>query len=95
MAKRETYPEARERLFRELRALDYQVKDKLKVPQVRLTLTVPKMEYVDTITRTLYFLRQAVYLDDLSMGIDIRGMSADTLLAIVTETHIKRLEIGR
>lgn len=88
MPKRETYPEARTRLFAEFRALDFEVKDKLKVPQVKLMGLHPD-------SRTLYFNAQSVYLDDLSTHLDIRGMSADTLLAIVTEIHQKRLEIGR
>ena len=70
MAKKETYPEARTRLFAEFRALGYNVKDTLKVPQVEL----PDGE-------TLMFHSQAVYTksNNLSTWLDIRGMSALTL----------------
>lgn len=103
--KRETYPEARLRLFRELSALGFEVKVKdnrnfkpLKVPQVKITGLLQSFTQTHTWAmgnRTLYFHAQAVYLDDLSTGLDIRGMSADTLLAIVTEIHKSRLNIGR
>jgi hypothetical protein len=89
--KRETYPQARERLFRELRALNFEVKDKLKVPQV----AIHGLYTGSDTKRTLFFHAQAVYLDDLSMFLDYRGMSADMLLAIVQETHKSRLKIGR
>jgi hypothetical protein len=85
--KRETYPQARERLFRELRALSFEVKDKLKVPQV----TWHRKEAV----RRIYFHKQAVYLDSLSMQIDIRGMSCDTFLAMVNDCVEKWDKIGR
>ncbi len=92
------------RLFRELSELDFEVKVKgpnwkpLKVPQVKITGLVQSFAQTHTGAlgdRTLYFHAQAVYMDDLSTGLDIRGMSADTLLAIITEIHQKRLEIGR
>lgn len=104
MPKRETYPEARLRLFRELSALGFEVKvthnlKRLKVPHVTIhglpTMQLHDGTHVGDTKREVYFHTQAVYLDDLSMGVDIRGMSADTLCAIVTETHKRRLNIGR
>lgn len=71
---RETYPQARKRLFQELRALDFQVKDTLKVPQVILYTNKNRKDI-------LFFHTQAVYLNSHSLFIDIRGMKADTLLA--------------
>ncbi len=102
--KRETYPQARERLFRELKSIGFEVKPNLKIPQVKIdSAKIGKERFTPNgamitlygVNRTLYFHSQAIYLDDLSTGLDIRGMSADTLLAIVTDIHQKRLEIGR
>lgn len=85
--KPETYAAARNRILHECKKLGFTVKASLKVPQV-------KLEY-EGIQRTLYFQKQAVYLDDLSMHQDIRGMSADMLLAIAIKEHESRLRIGR
>lgn len=70
MAKKETYPEARTRLFAEFRALGYKVKDQLIVPQVELPCG-----------ETLMFHKQAVYTksNNLSTWLDIRGMPAQVL----------------
>ena len=70
MAKKETYPEARSRLFAEFRAMGCTVKDQLVVPQVVLPCG-----------ETLMFHKQAVYTksNNLSTWLDIRGMSAVTL----------------
>ncbi len=83
----ETYQKARKRILTECAALGFIVKPDLKVPQV-------KLEY-NEVRRTLYFHKQAVYLDDLSMHVDIRGMSADMLLAMALKEHENRLRIGR
>ena len=91
--KRETYPEARLRLFTEFSKLGFKVKPALKIPQVVIHDLYVGVEA--GATRTLFFHAQAVYLDDLSMFLDYRGMSADTLLAIVIETHKSRLQINR
>lgn len=91
--KRETYPQAQERLFRELRDLGFEVKDKLKIPQVKIHGLYVGVE--SNATRTLFFHAQAIYLDDLSMFLDYRGMSADMLLGIVQETHKSRVKINR
>lgn len=70
MAKQETYPQARVRLFAEFRALGCNVKDQLVVPQVELPCG-----------ETLLFKAQAVYTksNNLSTWLDIRGMSAESL----------------
>jgi hypothetical protein len=70
MARKETYPEARSRLFAEFRALGCRVKDQLVVPQVELPCG-----------ETLMFHKQAVHTksDGLSTWLDIRGMSAESL----------------
>lgn len=91
--KRETYGQAQARLFAEFRALDFEVKDKLKVPQVVIHGLYVGVE--SHTTRTLFFRTQAVYLDDLSMHLDYRGMSADMLLGIVKEIHDRRVQINR
>lgn len=91
--KRETYSQAQARLFAELRALGFEVKDRLKVPQVKIHGLYVGVE--SGATRTLFFRTQALYLDDLSTFLDYRGMSADTLLGIVREIHASRVEINR
>jgi hypothetical protein len=76
--KNETYPQARKRLFRELKTYGAIVKDTLKVPQVKLNLGLDEV--------TLYFKPQAVYLEAHSLDIDIRSMKAEFLLGIVVAT---------
>lgn len=83
----ETYAAARNRILHECKRLGFTTKTSLKVPQV-------KLEYGDA-RRTIYFRKQAVYLDELSMHIDIRGMSADMLLSIALKVHESRLKIDR
>jgi hypothetical protein len=110
MSKRETYPEARQRLFAQLRSLQFEVKDRLKVPQVTWhpayskRLDTSPAENFKTLVggldtpesvRKIYFRPQAVYLDSLSTNIDIRGMSCDTFLALINDCHEKWLKIGR
>ncbi len=110
MSKRETYPQARQRLFAELRSLCFEVKDKLKVPQVtwhpayaarkdtsqaeNFRTLVGVLDKPESV-RKIYFRPQAVYLDSLSTNLDIRGMSCDTFLALINECHEKWLKIGR
>ncbi len=69
---KETYAAARLRLFRELPALGY----KVTTYNMGRTLKVP---YVEKSGRRFDFHGQAVYDHDinLSLWIDIRGMSAD------------------
>jgi hypothetical protein len=81
--KRETYSEARARIFRECRALGFIVKDTLKVPQVVLENTKWNKD-------TLFFHAQAVYLNVHSTWLDIRGMSTDTFLAMVRDIQERR-----
>lgn len=69
--KQETYKAARVRLLNELSAKGYPTKPGLKVPQV----------WFDSDAKhTLFFHAQAVYLDQHSTWIDIRGMSSETFL---------------
>ena len=76
---KETYQQARLRLFSEFRAKGYVVKDQLKVPQVELPCG-----------ETLMFHSQAVYTksNNLSTWLDIRGMSADALEYKTKKTQV-------
>jgi hypothetical protein len=67
---KETYPQARTRLFAEFRAMGCVVRDQLVVPQVELQCG-----------ETLMFHKRAVYTksNNLSTWLDIRGMSAESL----------------
>lgn len=70
--KQETYKAAQTRLLAEFTSLGYVTKPNLKRPQVVLDNQ-----------RTLFFRSQAVYRNELSMHIDIRGMTAAQVLAKV------------
>lgn len=61
----EKYPDARARLLRELPQHGWQVKPNLKVPWARRP---------EDRSNTLWFKSQAVYLNDHSLFLDIRGM---------------------
>ena len=80
MAK-ETYPEARLRLFREFSEAGLTVKPTLKIPQVKLTTG-----------HTLYFKAWAVYLEAHSLWIDIRGMSANDVITAALNGTLRREE---
>jgi hypothetical protein len=82
MAKKETYPEARTRLFAEFAAMGCNVKSHLIVPQVELPCG-----------ETLMFHKQAVYTksNNLSTWLDIRGMSA---VALKYRTEKKRIPLS-
>ncbi len=79
--KKETYPEARLRLFAGLSAAGHTVKPGLKVPQCLMSTG-----------ETLYFRPQAVYLEAHSLWIDIRGMSLEQFLgAVLQAKSIRKL----
>jgi hypothetical protein len=67
----ETYSAARARLLGELAAMDWTTRPGLKVPWAE----PPSGGY------RLWFRPQAVYLNDHSLWIDIRGLSAQALIA--------------
>lgn len=79
--KKETYPEARLRLFESLTQAGHAVKPALKVPQCQLSSG-----------ETLYFQKQAVYLEVHSLWIDIRGMSLESFIgAVLKARQIRKL----
>lgn len=74
----ETYQAARRRLLGEFAAMNFKTsKIDLKVPWVEFPFIQGKYK--------IYFRPQAVYLNAHSLMLDMRGMSAQTLLE-----HIKR-----
>lgn len=78
----ETYKQARERLLNELAGMGFHVKPSLKVPQAVANFMSEKY--------TLFFRSQAVYLDNHSLFIDIRGMGPDMFLAQIEKTRAIR-----
>ena len=83
MGKKETYPEARLRLFEGLSKAGVTVKPGLKIPQAKF----PSGE-------TVYFRKQAVYLEAHSLWIDIRGMNLETFMAAVLQAKQIRKTVG-
>lgn len=81
--KKETYIEARLRLFRELSAAGVEVRPALKVPQAKF----PSGE-------TVYFRPQAVYLEAHSLWIDIRGLSLESFMGAVLQAKQIRAKVG-
>ena len=69
----ETYKAARERILSELKARGYDVRTGLKIPWVK----VPSKNYGVV---QVWFRTQAVYLEQHSMFVDIRGVSTDMFL---------------
>lgn len=67
---KETFYAAKTRLLTEFAALGYKTKPSLKVPQV----------VIDS-EKTLFFKPQAIYQNELSMWLDIRGMKAEYILS--------------
>ena len=77
----ETYQAARQRLLREFAAMNFKTsKPDLKVPWVEFPLSNGKIK--------LYFKPQAMYLLGHSLFLDMRGMSAQDILARI------RREVG-
>lgn len=70
----ETYAKARQRLLAHLAVTGWHVKPLLKVPSARLD------------SDTLYFHRQAVYLNAHTLGIDIRDIEPAEFDLQVQET---------
>lgn len=81
--KKETYPEARLRLFAGLSAAGHTVKPALKVPQCKLSTG-----------ETVYFKAQAVYLESHSLWIDIRGMSLEQFIGSILQSRQVRKLAG-
>lgn len=78
--KRETYQSARIRLLAALAANGFTIRPGLKVPWAE----PPDGSY------RLWFRPQAVYLNEHSLWIDIRGMTLDELFE-----HIRIMTLGR
>lgn len=75
--KKETYKDARERLLRELSLIGWGTKPNLKVPQA-----------ISPSGIHLYFKAQAVYRDNHSMWVDIRGMSVGDFIKAAETAYV-------
>jgi hypothetical protein len=79
----ETYANAQLRLLLELAKTGLVTKPTLKIPQVKLSSG-----------ESIYFHKQAVYLESHSLFIDIRGMNLETFLGHILQAKQNRAALS-